>query len=361
MGNIENKDTDLPEAYYSLYNNNYLINSYKCLIRSKLIHFLVTLIEIIYNIFEELRLFLKDYNPENKNEEKFINILLYFPKTLENLSTAIKILIVLLYIIVFDAIYFFLGKIKIKKKNKFIEFLYNLIDLFYFRISLLIFLNIYFSQSPICIFILLVFLIFHLYITIFHFLYNRLYVFVPVFVEYPYDKFSSLFDCCLLIIKLLLSIIESTKNISLKNFIYISIILLQILFSLYFIYLLRNKSYLFIKNLLINKSKIALFLIQSIIIIIIELIGKDDIHNINFIIILVCLSIVIFSIIYLFYEPMIYMKIQRETPDENMIFFLNILSLETQPIYIIENQIEKHFEICGICNLCERYIKYIRR
>ena len=92
MGNIENKDSEFPGAYYSLYNNNYLINSYKCLLRSKLIHFFMTLIEILLNIIHALYIFLKKYNLEKKENIKYIKILSFFPNHIQNLSIIIRIL-----------------------------------------------------------------------------------------------------------------------------------------------------------------------------------------------------------------------------------------------------------------------------
>ena len=360
MGNIENKDSEFPGAYYSLYNNNYLINSYKCLLRSKLIHFFMTLIEILLNIIHELYIFLKKYNLEKKENIKYIKILSFFPNHIQNLSIIIRIVIVILYIIIFDSIYIFSGRIKLKKRNIFGKIIYNFFELLFFRISMLIFLNIFCSLSDIYYLLLLLLLIPHLYLIIYHLFYNHLYAFVPVFIEYPYDEFSSLFDFCLLVIKILLAIIQNTKNVSLMNFGYILILAMQIYWSIYFIYQLLNQSYLFMKNLFLNETKIALYIIQTLVIIIAELSSEHDIFNISFIIFLVCLFIIILLLIYLLYEPTIFMKIKRETPHENIVFYLFILSKDTMPLYIIENQINKHYESCGICDLCKKYVKYLK-
>ena len=309
MGNIEKKDSDLPGAYYSIYNNNYLLNSYKCLIRSKIIHFLVTLIEILFNIYQELVVFLKGYKPENEEEEKYIKIILYLPEKIRNLSDIIKILIVLLYIIVFDIVYIFLGKIKLKKKNIYFSILYNLLELFFFRLSMLIFLNIFCSLSYIYSLFLILLLIPHIYITVYHFLYNHLYIFVPVFIEYPFDEFSSLFDFYLLIIKILLAAIINTNIASFRNVLYIIILVFQIYCCIYFFYQLINESYLFMKNLFLNETKIALFFAQTIIIIIAELSGKNAILNISFLVFLISIFIILLCSIFYFYEPMTFFKI----------------------------------------------------
>ena len=360
MGNIEKKDSDLPGAYYSIYNNNYLLNSYKCLIRSKIIHFLVTLIEILFNIYQELVVFLKGYKPENEEEEKYIKIILYLPEKIRNLSDIIKILIVLLYIIVFDIVYIFLGKIKLKKKNIYFSILYNLLELFFFRLSMLLFLDIFCSLSYIYSLFLILLLIPHLYITVYHFLYNHLYIFVPVFIEYPFDEFSSLFDLYLLIIKILLAAIINTNIVSFRNVLYIIILVFQIYCCIYFFYQLINESYLFMKNLFLNETKIALFFAQTIIIIIAELSGKNAILNISFLVFLISIFIILLCSIFYFYEPMSFFKIKRGASIQNIIFYLFVFSIDTEPLYAIENQIKLHNESCGICDLCKKYIKYLR-
>ena len=358
MGNKENKDSELPEAYFSLYNNNYLINSYKSLVRSKFIHFLVTLIEILLNIYTELVIYIEEYIPRNKNEEKITKIILFISNTIHNLSNAVKIFIVLFYIIVLNSIYFFLGKIKLKKHNKYFSVLYNILEFFFFRIVMLIFLDIFCSLSYIYFLLLIIVIIPHLYITIYHFLYNHLYTFVPVFIEYPYDDFSSLFDFNLLIIKILCAI-ENTNNVALGNLVYILIIFLQIYCSIYFLYLLFNKSYLFMKNLFLSGIKIALYIFQTLVIAIAEILDESVVLSIFFPIFIIFIFIIVMSLIYFFYEPMLYVKIKRGSSFENMIFFLFILSKENQPIYAIENQIKIHYESCGTCDLCKKYVKFL--
>ena len=115
------------------------------------------------------------------------------------------------------------------------------------------------------------------------------------------------------------------------------------------------------KNFFINKIKISLFLIQTFILIIAELIGRNGISNVSFLVIFISLFLIIILYIHLLYDPKKYIRIQRETPNENMYYFLFILSNEAQPCYIIENKINNHFESCGICDLCKKYIKYINQ
>ena len=119
------KKSSIPNAYYSLYNNYYLANSYKCLIRSKFVHFLVTFIEILLNIIQELYIFVTRYNIEQNAHKNLFKIFLDFPDLIHNLTTIIKILLILFYVIIFLIIYYFLGKFKYKKDNLYITILYN--------------------------------------------------------------------------------------------------------------------------------------------------------------------------------------------------------------------------------------------
>ena len=359
MGHEKMKDSEIPSSYYSLYNNNYLANCYKYLVRSKFLHFLAILLETLLNIFQELHIYMKDYEPKKDEYKIFFDFFQITSEKFQNLSSLIKILIILLYIIVFDVIYYFLGKIKCKKDNIYISILFNIIEIFFFRISMLFILNIYFCLSYKYFFILLILIISHLYITFYHFLYNHLFIFVPIFIEYPYDEFSSLFDIFSLVIKILLSIIGNNTNVSVRKCVYIITMIFQIYCCIYFIYQLFYHSYLFMKNLFLNKTKVALFFIQTFVFILAELLGKRGILNISFIIIIICLFFITISSVYLIYDPRIYINFNRETPDDNMYFYLFILSYEHQPCYVIENKINSHYEGCGICNLCIKYHNYL--
>ena len=361
MWNDEKKNSEIPNAYYSLYNNNYLANCYKYMIRAKSVHFIVTLVEILLNILEELFIAFKEFNAENNFQKNFLGVLAFIPEQIKELSMMIRIIIILLYLIVFDGIYYFLGKIKCKKDYKHFSILYNVIELFFFRISMILFLNIFCSLSYYYFVLFFILSLFHLYITTYHFLYNHLYIFVPFFIEYPYDEFSSIFDLLLLSIKILLSIMGNSKNFHVIHFLYIITFIFQIIICIYFIYYLINRSYLFMKNLFLNKTKVALFLIQTSILLFVELIGKKSIFNISFIFILIFLFLIILLYINLLYNPINYIRIKKETPNENMYFYFYLLSSETHPFLIIEKNISIHYEVCGICNLCIKFKKYLKK
>jgi len=93
----------------------------------------------------------------------------------------------------------------------------NLLDLFCFRTAMLIFLNFLFSLLTESFIIGSIFAVIHIFLSVNNFLYNHLFHFVPNFIDYPYDEFTSSFDIILLVIKLILSAAGTTKFQDLGN------------------------------------------------------------------------------------------------------------------------------------------------
>ena len=271
----------------------------------------------------------------------------------------IKIIIILFLILFFDSFYCYLRKNIFKEKYITISIISNILELFYFRVLTLIFSNLVFTFENIYSLIFILFLIPHLFLNIKNFYYNHLYYFVPKFIDYPFDEFSSLFDIILLFIKIFLSISANTDNFSLSKFCFLILIISQIFFSFYFIYKLSNNSYLFMKNSFLNKTKTSLFLINTSILILALLFGRDEIITVLFLILCIGIIFIIMAYIYMIYNPFHYIKIKRETPTENMFFYLFILSNSNDLDFLIENKIKEHFEGCGLCTLCKKYIKYL--
>ena len=353
-------EQDIKNIYRKITSNNYLSNSYRHLTRSKVIHFLILLIEIILNITEELDAFIRDYNPGNfeqkKNKLSFISIAT--ESVNNNIPIILKIIIMIFYVIIFDSLYLFL-----EKKNFFIKYAYisivvNLLELFHFRIFMIFHFNLLFSLNSLYFLVTIIILSPHLYLIINNFLYNHLYYFVPKFIEYPYDEFSSLFDIILFVNKIIISIVGNTKNAGLGKFCFVILFFEQIFFSFYFIYQLIEHSYLFMKNSFLNMTRICFFISQTIITILALLIGKNDIISVLFIIIGVAVLLIIMGYLYCMYNPFSYVKIKRETPDENILFYLYILSNKNVLDFLLENKIHEHYEKCGICRICKKYIYY---
>ena len=356
-------EPNIKNIYKKIISNNYLSNSYRHLTRSKVIHFLVLLIEIVLNIIEELDAFIRDFNPgsigKEKNKLSFISILT--EEINNNLPKIFKIVLMLIYVIIFDSLYLFLEKKNFLIKYTYIAIIVNILELFHFRILMIFHYNMLFSLTSLSFLVTAIILSPHLYLIIHNFLYNHLYYFVPKFIEYPYDEFSSLFDIVLLVNKILIAIVGNTQNAGLGKFCFIILFLEQIFFSFYFIYQLVNHSYLFMKNSFLNMTRICLFISQTLITIFALLIGKNEIISILFIIIGLSVLLIIMGYLYCMYNPFSYVKINRETPVENILFYLYTLSNKNVLDFLLENKIHEHYEKCGICNLCRKYIYYFNK
>ena len=350
-------DTVVPKLYQEIKSDNYLVNCYKNLVRSKSIYFLFILIENILNIFQELETFISGFNSETSQNNKF-NYISYITEHFDKLAISIKIIILLFLIIIPDSLYFFLSKKYFQKNYISISIISNLLELFYFRTIFIIFLNLFFTLPNIYFLISFILLIPHIYLIIKNFLYNHLYYFVPVFIEYSFDEFSSLFDIIMIFSKVILSIACNSKN-SIGKLCFIILIGIQIFFSSYFIYKLRNHSYLFMKNSFLNKTKVIFFFANTIIIIIALLFGRDEIITILFLILCIGIFFILMVYMYLMYNPFHFIRINRDTPVENIFFYLYILSEKNDLEFLIENEINEHYEKCGLCSLCKKYIQYL--
>ena len=342
--------------------NNYFINCYTHLSRIKGIHFLFILIEILLNIFYELETFLGDFHLlKTQKNKKELNIASFIANKCAQIPLVIKCIIILLFIIIFDSLYIFIRIKHFKMKYNSISILVFILEIIYFRPIVLLFLNLFFTLHGYIFVIGCFFLISHMYIIISNFLYNHLYYFVPEFIDYPYDEFSSLFDMVLLIIKFFTSISGTINNNDISKFFFLIVFIVQIFFSIYILYLLRNHSYLFMKNSFLNRTRILLFFTETIIIIIALLFGKNEIMTILFLIICISVFLIFFGLIYFIYNPYSFIKVRRETPMENMFFYLFILSEKNDYDFFFENKIKEHYEICGICDLCGKFKKYLNR
>ena len=343
-----------------LLNSNYLLNSYNNIIKHKIIHFIIIVIDVLLIILEELNVFINNFNigntEENSNKLSLIPLItIKFVK----LSKSVRIIILLFIIIIFDSIYIFVKHNNFLKYNIYISIFVNILDLLYFRLFSLVFLNLLFSFNNNELVFICAIVIFHSYFVFNHFLYNHLYYYVPTFINYPYDEFSSLFDIILFIIKILLSICSSSNNSNIKKFMFLIIFFQMIIFSLYFVNKLLNHSFLFMKNSFLNRTRFMVFIFNSEIIIISLIIGKNEIMNIYFFIVGCCLFLINIVYIYFVYNPFRYIVIKMDTPEENMYYYLYILSEKNNFNFLILNKLEEHHGKCGLCNLCKRFYKYL--
>ena len=350
---------EIPQISKDINFDNYFINCYTHLTKAKQLHFLFTLIEIGFNIVSELEIYLRGF--QMKKLHTGLNLVLYINKSFNEITPIIKFMIVIFYLIIFMALHIFVILKKFKIYHIRITLLVDILELFCFRTIMLIFLNCFFTLDPIYFIIGCLFLIPYIYLIIKNFLYNHLYYFTPIFIQYPYDEFSSLFDIILFLSKLLLSASGTSNNIGLGQFCFFILFFAQIFFSFYFIYLLNNHSYLFMKNSFLNRTRIGLFFTQSVVIFFGILFGKSEIMTALFLIISIITLLICMNYMYFIYNPYSHMRVKRETPMENIYFYFFILSEKNDFDFVFENKINEHYEKCGICDLCMKYKKYLNR
>ena len=355
-------DKDIINIHKKIISNHYLSNCYQCLIRLKAIHFFLILIELLLNTFQLLDIVQRDYMPINKEETiNALNYIHYINIEFNTLSNSKKLIIIFLFTLIFDLLYIFIKRNNFKKKRIYILIIINILELFYFRTTQLILLNLLFSFKNN--YLLISFLIFlpHIYLIIDNFLNNHLYYFSPEFIKYPYDEFTSFYDITLFISKIFLGIANTISNIYLLKLIFIFQFAIQILFSTFFIYKLIYHSYLFMINSFLNKTRFCLYIIHTNVIIMSLINEKNEIKNILFSIINIGLLLVVMGYLYFLYDPYEYITIKMETPLENIIFYLFVKSNKNFVDYVYESKVNEHYEKCGVCTLCIRYNYYLRK
>ena len=342
-----------------IYSDNYLLNCYNHLIKKKQIHFLLLFIEMSLNIFQEFEIFINGFKLNSPANNKFI--LFNINNILEKISIVNKFLILISSIIIFDLLYIFMKIKKFNVKHIIINIIINVLEIFWFRAFSVIIFSLFFKLKKELFILGLIFIIPHIYLIINNFFNHHLYYFVPEFIDYPYDEFSSVFDTILMLSKLFLSAAGSISYIQLRQFFFLIFLLIQILFSIYFIMELKNHSYLFMKNSFLNKTRTSLFFTKTLIIIFSLLLDKNGLMNALFIIICIILMIIILSYMYFIYSPFLYIAIKRETPIENLIFYFFILSNKNSFSIGLEQKINEHYEVCGKCSICNKFINYLSK
>ena len=354
--------SEIPLISKIINSNNYFLNSYRLLTRSKTIHFISILIEIMINIFQEIEIFYRGYKRE-KIEKRFLGFtfILFINNTFDSLKTIIKIFIIIIYVIIIDFLYIFFEKTNYKIKHIRNMIIINILDLFCFRTFMLIFLNFFFLLPTESFIIGSIFIAIHIFLTAHNFLYNHLFHYVPNFIDYPYDEFTSSFDIILLILKLILSTAETTRNPEFGKFMFLIFFAFQIFFSFYFVYKLKNHSYLFMKNSFLNRTKICLFFTQTIVILLAFFIGKGGITTILFLIMEISTLLIMMSFIYFIYNPIYYININSDNSLGNIVYYLYILSEKNDYDFLYENKINEHYKKCGFCFLCKKYNIYRAR
>ena len=352
---------EIPKISKEINSDNYLLNCYLNLTRIKEIHLLFVLIEILLNIFYELEIFMRGFQFQEIDEKKSgLNFVLSITNIFQKIPQLIKIIILIAFILFFDSLAFFIKVKRFKEKHIRLTILVDIIEIIFFRTIMLFLLIIFFTLKGVNILIGCLFVIPHIYYTINNFAYNHLYYYVPVFIKYPYDEFSSSFDIILIIIKIILSMAGTTNNSEFGQVCFLILFFIQILFSFYFINKLKNQSYLFMKNSFLNRTRLCLFFTKTVILFFALLFGKDEIMTVLFLIVCIIVLLIIMAYIYFIYNPYMHIKVRKETPLGNIFFYLFILSEKNDYDFFFENKLNEHYDLCGICNLCKKIKKYLK-
>ena len=338
---------------------NYLLNSYRRLTRSKLIHFLLLLIDNVLILIQEIDIFLRGFKPRNKFENKIIlSPIIILINKLDNYPQYIIFILLISSMIIFDLIYLFLCKNDIKKNNILLYIIINFFELFYFRLYILLYFSLLFSLNKLYFVVAILFSIGDLYLNVINILYNHLYFYVPKFVTYPYDEFSSRYDFYLLLTKFIISISSTAKEEDSIIFCFFFNFIVQFYYCYYFINKLFFHSYLFMLNSFLNKTKLAFFFGKITILILSYLIRDNNLFTIIYFVICIDIFLIYMGIFYFIYDPFRLIYINTKTPLKNILFFLNIINKRKDIEILVENQIIDHYKECGKCNLCINYVKY---
>jgi len=357
-------DSEIPDINKKIASNNYLSNCYKYLIREKIIHFLLIIIEILLNTIQELDIIFRDYNPVNHEEKSSILsfILSFVIIVNDKIPKIYKFLIMITIASIFDSLYFLVKKNNyVNKKYIHISIIINFLELFYFRAFSLIFFDLIYSFNNLYLGISILFSIPHIYIIANNFFFNHLYYYVPVFIDYPYDEFSFTFDISLLITKIFLAIISSSNNEWIGGLCFIMLFIIQIFYIFYFGNQLINQSHLFMKNSFLNKARVCFYISQFLIIFYAMISEQKQVKNILFILACIILILVIMGYFFFLYNPFLFIEIKKETPMKNIVFYLNSISEENKISFLIKHKINDHYQKCGYCSLCQKYIYYLKK
>ena len=339
---------------------NYFSNCYRYLTRSKIVHFIFSLIDIILILLQNIDIFNREFIPRYKTNNKIIvNPIILLIHKLDNFPEYIHFLIIFIPIIFFDSFYIFLNIYDIKNNNKLIYIMINLLELFYFRIYSILFYSLLFSLNNNYYFIVsFLFSIHDTYIRVYNFKYIHLYFYVPKFISYPYDELSSRYDLILLIFKIIGSIASTSINEDSFKFLYFFLSILQIYCIYYFINKLFSHSYLFMTNSFLNKTRLSFFFGKSAIIFLSYLLKNKNLFTFLYFVICSDIFLIFLGILYFIYDPFSHIYLNTKTPQKNILFYLNIINKRKDIEILVENQLIKHYKECRLCNLCKRYEKY---
>ena len=335
-------------------NTHYLSLCYKSLIGKEIIHFLLFLIEITLIFLQIIEIYYNDYIPFNANNNYIFSPLTNLALEIDKLPKILKIILYPIIIIIIIINSYILNSYKLKI-NVLIKIMVNISEILFYRIISLAIFNYLFIFKDLYLIINILFTIPYVFILIFTFSNNHLFLFFPNLIKYPYDSFSKIIDLQLLLIKIFISIsrMGSNRNISKSSFA-LSIFFFFILLF-YLSYKMIYKSYYLMNNTNLNNIRFSILLSICISLIVVLLIDKNKLFHVYFVICLVNIILICLILVSYFYDPYKFANFDKDDNIENIYYYFFMLDRDKNKYFLIEEKIEEHISKCNMCNLCKKY------
>ena len=337
---------------------HYLNTAYYCIIKSTCFHVFFILLDGVLLLFQILEVYHFGFTLAKDGQYKRYSLVNLFCDFVLYTSESVKVVVLCLVFILSTAIYLVLKYVKFTS-NKIVSFFVNYYEILHLRIMLSIYLIFIFKISENYLTFLAVFIIGYLYAIFDHINNYHLHVFVPNFIVYPYDKFSSISDMDNFISKLLLSFCSFLKDENKAKFFYYLTLLFRLISISKQTLIIFTKSYFLMNNVLLNKLRYAVsltvFLIQTLIVVI----GKTSFYHNYYIFIMTNIFMMVLWFFMFVYDPYDYIKIDEKTPEQNAVNYLFIFSKDKNKFFILEEILNNHKKTCGKCEICAFYGNYV--
>ena len=339
--------------------NEYYSNTYKSIISNKIFHFIIIFIEYYLTFIIQIFVFTRKINKNEEEQFSLLNYVLIILKGISNIPIILKLIIIILVFILIQLYYFIFNKFSFKNSCLFNKIIINIFEIFIFRLFFILVCHFYFSNTNVILLICIIISIPMLTIIIKSFMINHLYYFSPHFLIYPYDYYSSFCEIIHFIEKILICICLENSIDNLNVFIFILAFFMQIICLFSSLYIFYFKSYYIMNNIFLNKSRFSFIIGRVLTNSIMILLGKNNIKNSNFFIIVINIYLIFFIIIQIFYNPYEHVYFGTDDNIDNLYFYFYIIDQNKNDSYILEEKLEKHYSSCKNCDLCKKLQKYL--
>jgi hypothetical protein len=149
-------------------------------------------------------------------------------------------------------------------------------------------------------------------------------------------------DIIHLIIKIFLSISLQSSINDLNKFLFIIVLLLQLITFLFSVYIFIFKSYYIMNNIFINKARFSFIISTLLTNLLMIILGKNNLKGTAFLIMLINIYFIFFIIIQIFYDPYKYAFFTTDESIENLFFYFFIIDHHRNESFMLEEKLEKH-------------------